>query len=565
MDQAVYYMLNLVKGEADCSFKKKAEMWCEKQPELINQLEDFLRSYRALAERYDRVTRKLHENVSRQLEYSEGSGTASDFGSESLDSLNIHRASGFDVFLGSEHSRKGRRWSSPSSGTQSDSSEPTLTDQFSGPGDNGNHFELQETINMQLDESELFDTKDHLKLQARDQGRKLAVENGSHEAANIKISKLQDALIKSNEKARALEVEIARLKFEVDQNQSPGLSGTLILDFIKTDDQSFDVEDKQPLVESADLEFECNRERQQLEVQIAALKTEVSNRERTIEELKAELSSSRTDHYLLQEKLQMKLEIIPGNLSESREAELSLERKRVSHDHVEEEIVKLNALVSDRESTIVDLETRISEAYETYSEEKHQLAGEISTWKESHSALKSRFMLLEDELNQLKAGENLEKERQLIERLIITSTEERGLKDKRMEKVLINNKEYYYDTVVLEAEKKMNEQLFGKMQSLEAARMCQMDEHLNRLHMEHMQLIKGCEDAKAAAAELSGRVKELEEEVERQRVVIADNAELKREAIRQLCITLEHYRDGYEKLKQLALHGHSRAPTVSPT
>ncbi|KAG9443282.1 hypothetical protein H6P81_014622 [Aristolochia fimbriata] len=523
-------------------------MYYQKRPELVAHVEDFYRRYRALAERYDNVTGELRKNVPRQLQ-SQGSGSGSDFGSESPSPSpspdrtsrtgQAHRTAGFDVFLGSEHSRKGSDRSSSSSDTESDSSEPTLKDQFSSPGENGNHFELQERISML--ESELFDTKE--KLQACEEGRKV-VENGSHEAANIKFSKLEDALIKSNEKTRVLEEEIARLKLELDQNQSPGLSSGF--DF-KTD--SFDKEDNK-LVESADLEFELNRGRQ-LEGQIAALKTEVSNRERTIEELKAELSSTRTR--FLQEKLQMELEI--SGLSESREAELSLERKRVSD--LQEEIVKLNAVISEHESMIVDLKTRISEAYERYSEEKHQLAGETSTWKESHSSLKSRFMLLEAELNQLK-GANLVKESQ-IERL----STECGLKDKRMEEV---NKEYdahklRYDTMVAE-----KNELFAKMQSLEDVvisrddRIRQMDEHLHRLHMEHMQLIKGCEDAKAAAAELSGRVKELEEEVERQRVVIADNAELKREAIRQLCISLEHYRDGYEKLKQ-ALHGH-RPPSV---
>ncbi|CAM8878736.1 unnamed protein product [Rhodiola kirilowii] len=46
------------------------------------------------------------------------------------------------------------------------------------------------------------------------------------------------------------------------------------------------------------------------------------------------------------------------------------------------------------------------------------------------------------------------------------------------------------------------------------------------------------------------RVTELEEEVEKQRDLVAEGAELKREAIRQLCISLEHYRSGYLELRE---------------
>ncbi|XP_068669376.1 protein NETWORKED 4B-like [Aristolochia californica] len=547
MDQAVKRMLKLIEEDAD-SFSKKAKMYYQKRPELVAHVEDFYRRYRALAERYDHVTGELRKNVPSALQ-SQGSGSGSDFGLESPSpspfpgnrpshSRQAHRAAGFDVFLGSAHSRKGSDGSSSSSDSESDSSEPTLKEQFSSAGENGNHVELQERISIL--ENELFNTKE--KLQACEEGKKV-VENGNYEAANLKISKLEDALIKANERTRVLEEEIASLKLELDQNQSLGL--TNVLNF-KT--ESFSEEDKKFM--DADLEFERSRARE-LEGQIAALKTEVSNREQTIEELKVELSIANAR--FLQEKVQMESKFL--GLSESRAAELLFEKKRVSS--LLEDIVKLNTVISEHESSIVDLKTKISEASERYSKEKHQLEGEISTWKELHSALKSRLLLLEAEVSQLKAANfNMESE---IERL----TSECAQKDKQVE---VLNKEYdahklRYDTLVTE-----KNELFAKMQSLEAVvssrddQIRQMDEHLHQLHMEHMQLIKGCEDAKKAAAELSGRVKELEEEVDSQRVVIADNAELKREAIRQLCISLEHYRDGYEKLKQ-ALHGH-RLPTV---
>jgi hypothetical protein len=64
----------------------------------------------------------------------------------------------------------------------------------------------------------------------------------------------------------------------------------------------------------------------------------------------------------------------------------------------------------------------------------------------------------------------------------------------------------------------------------------------------------------ASLSDLRVRVCELEEEVEKQKLIIFDGAEGKREAIRQLCFSLEHYRHGYQQLRQV-LQGH-KGPMV---
>ena len=45
-------MLKLIEGDAD-TFAQRAEMYYRKRPELVNMIEDFYRSYRSLAERYE--------------------------------------------------------------------------------------------------------------------------------------------------------------------------------------------------------------------------------------------------------------------------------------------------------------------------------------------------------------------------------------------------------------------------------------------------------------------------------------------------------------------------------
>uniref|UniRef100_A0A7N0TH10 NAB domain-containing protein n=1 Tax=Kalanchoe fedtschenkoi TaxID=63787 RepID=A0A7N0TH10_KALFE len=57
------------------------------------------------------------------------------------------------------------------------------------------------------------------------------------------------------------------------------------------------------------------------------------------------------------------------------------------------------------------------------------------------------------------------------------------------------------------------------------------------------------------------RVSEGEEELEEQRALVAECAESKREAIRQLCMTMEYYKSGYRELKE-AVVGKKRRPVA---
>ncbi|KAK8614583.1 hypothetical protein V6N13_068383 [Hibiscus sabdariffa] len=54
LDNKTKAMLKLIEEDAD-SFAKRAEMYYKKRPELISLVEDFYRSHRSLAERYDQI------------------------------------------------------------------------------------------------------------------------------------------------------------------------------------------------------------------------------------------------------------------------------------------------------------------------------------------------------------------------------------------------------------------------------------------------------------------------------------------------------------------------------
>ncbi|KAJ0705364.1 hypothetical protein HanPI659440_Chr14g0572641 [Helianthus annuus] len=68
--------------------------------------------------------------------------------------------------------------------------------------------------------------------------------------------------------------------------------------------------------------------------------------------------------------------------------------------------------------------------------------------------------------------------------------------------------------------------------------------------VEHVGVLSSFDNAQKVIDELKLKVMELEREVVRQREVISDTAEEKREVIRQLSFSLEHYMSGYKQLRQ---------------
>ena len=54
LEEKTKAMLKLIEEDAD-SFAKRAEMYYKKRPELISLVEEFYRTHRSLAERYDQL------------------------------------------------------------------------------------------------------------------------------------------------------------------------------------------------------------------------------------------------------------------------------------------------------------------------------------------------------------------------------------------------------------------------------------------------------------------------------------------------------------------------------
>ncbi|KAI3793139.1 hypothetical protein L1987_35753 [Smallanthus sonchifolius] len=85
----------------------------------------------------------------------------------------------------------------------------------------------------------------------------------------------------------------------------------------------------------------------------------------------------------------------------------------------------------------------------------------------------------------------------------------------------------------------------------------ELETRLNSIQVEHVGVLSSFDNAQKVINELKLKVMEMEREVIRQREVLADRAEEKREVIRQLSFSLEHYMSGYKQLRQ-AFTGNNR-------
>ncbi|GAA0151620.1 hypothetical protein LIER_10306 [Lithospermum erythrorhizon] len=79
------------------------------------------------------------------------------------------------------------------------------------------------------------------------------------------------------------------------------------------------------------------------------------------------------------------------------------------------------------------------------------------------------------------------------------------------------------------------------------------DDHLYAMHLESVKMTEKMEGARKMTETLRSRVEELEDTVAKQQEMILEGAEEKREAIRQLCFSLEHYRIRHHELRESIL------------
>jgi chromosome segregation ATPase len=560
-------MLKLIEEDAD-SFARKAEMYYKKRPELVALVEEFYRGYRSLAERYDHVTGELRKNVQSDIQ-SQGSGF-SDTGSEpssNLPSPNVtqrkstNRAAGFDFFLGSGgnvsdvNQKDGDETSTMTdSDEESDDSSVNNYSAFSRNGsDPGMNRRITELENELREVKEKLWTQEGEHSEVSSSGTR--IENADDVYA--KINAYEQELITVNEKLRLSEEEITKLKTELKSFGSLD-SGNIIagVELSSTKDEAVELEvegnidgaDKElfePSSETASLTEELRITKENLkasETQVASLKIEVNKSSERIQQLQDQLDSARKDISTSKTKFN----------SEKRES-----------TKLQERLARLKTSLSDRDHEIRELKTAVSDAEQKIFPEKANLKSEMSKLLEEQTHLKElirewecRGRSFEEEIRNIQS-EKIEIEAELKNGIELLKAEiehrENNIKELNVS----------HDTLKLERDN-LNVEIGSLKEDVNSrdGRIESLECHLNELHMEHVQLISGMEEAHKQIEEMKTTAKKLEEQVERQKTEISEAAEEKREAIRQLCFSLEHYRNNYHMLKQQFI-GHKRAPILA--
>lgn len=566
MDQHVKRMLKLIEEDGD-SFAKKAEMYYQKRPELISLVEELYRMYRSLAERYDNVTGELRKNIPLDLQ-SQGSGI-SEAGSEPRLSRRKcgPRAAGFDFFLGSGgsgsdlYSKEGDESSTLDSESES---EDSSVNNYSSTQSNDDEQGLRRKIvELEIELREIKVKSQMQREEVSDSFFKKSRDENSDFFAEL-VTSYEEDLKAANEKIHRSGEEITHLKLELQKYECMSDSNNFlseddmkqknpsVLDSVTEIQESFysqknEVLDQDNKIQTLEEDLRITKEKLHLaEEEVSNLRQELTSKDASIQNLQDQLKTASKDVSGWKTKLE----------KEKREVSKLLDR-----------IARFKSNLSDRDQEIRGLKEAISNASKSLSEENDQLQAQITRILKERTYLEDnlkevdfRCQFLEEDTRRVKSEK--------AELQVIFEAEIRQLKadvtkkDEQLEELnrILEILKLENNTLISEKDD-LNSKVAALAEEIhsKADHVDQIKNDLNKLQMEHVELISGAEEARNTVKEMSLKVEELETEVDRQKGIILEGAERKREAIRQLCFSLEHYRSGYHELR-MAVIGHKRLP-----
>ncbi|XP_018476088.2 protein NETWORKED 4B [Raphanus sativus] len=242
----------------------------------------------------------------------------------------------------------------------------------------------------------------------------------------------------------------------------------------------------------------------------------------------------------------------PENLrAEVEAARREIERKDTDIENEKRRALELERQVVDLESQLSDLRFNVRNVVDELHASKVGLAAadaEISKLEEMLCTEKTKLekqTFLDDQIKHYDA-ENMEmkaKEVKLEAEINALKTD-LASRDERMEALNkdLDKHKLRYDMLMAEKDGVCAEvdNLKAEMRTRDI-QIEQMEEQLN-------QLVSESGNAKNTVEELRAMVKELEKQAELQGNAISEGEEEKREAIRQLCYSLDHYKTGYRQL-----------------
>lgn len=269
----------------------------------------------------------------------------------------------------------------------------------------------------------------------------------------------------------------------------------------------------------------------QFEEELRTKSLKLQESEQEIEKLKSEKRESA-------ENLRAELEAARREI-EAKDADIETEKRRA---------LEMQGQVVDLESQLSDLRFNVGNVVDELHLSKECLAAadaEIAKLESDVSGLLEKQTFLEDQIKRSDA-EKMEMKSNEVKLEAEINALKTGLasRDERIEAL---NKDFdkhklRYDMLMAERDGVCAEvdNLKAEMRARDI-QIKQMEERVN-------QLVSESGNAKNTVEELREMVKELEKQAELQRYAISEGEEEKREAIRQLCYSLDHYKSGYRQL-----------------
>ncbi|KAJ9539850.1 hypothetical protein OSB04_026356 [Centaurea solstitialis] len=492
-------ILKLIEGDGDF-VEMNAEVYDQKKSELATHVAELSRMYTALADQHGQLIGVFRSGIKKQhLDASDSSSPQVTLMFTPDQMSNAHK---FRTPIGFD--------ATLSSG---------------GGGSYISRIEDSEssfTLSSDSDSESFMSTNKLLISPVNDDALKVK-ETKQSEVWLKKIANLEEELVSLNTKLQTLTDENTELKSKMHENES-------VIEISSDMQSQLELAQDDLRAQNAHLEAEKAKVAD-LQKQVADLKLVISDSGYEIETMGVELEESREKLLTAEDEIS-KLKHELGSTQQDMallHKQLDSEKNNVSA--LQEEVSLCVADISVRDDQITELYTNIN-----------QSVSEISLLKSTHEAKEDSW---NTDIERLKM--ELRERCQLVDNL---NKEMDALKQKR-DAVVVEKDGVKAQLDTLRAEMRHQDNITRELET-----------RLNSLQVEHMGALASFDCAQKEANELRCKVAELETEVDRQKEVISDRAEEKREAIRQLSFSLEHYMSGYKELRQ-AFTGHKRRAVLT--
>ncbi|CAM8895735.1 unnamed protein product [Rhodiola kirilowii] len=514
VDENVKLMLKLIEEDGD-TFAKKAEMYYQKRPQLISCVDELHGQYCLLAERYYRLFKELHQNASPGLQAQNMSNDFDQMSQFYTPAAKLgayqtgHQGAHSDMNLTSPDSNSDL---SPEtgSGSLSASLSDTDSDLFNSVSDICLSLRLQHNnIEMGSEYASMEEKRKLGEVQAVPCSFLHADEEGNYDDMLGRIKEYEEELRVLNIKLKLSEEEIGKHKMKLEDNEVliADLQSRLQVAHMDIEDQKCKIAEEEGKVS-------------ELQDKLSCYKNDVSRSyEGTIGDLKAALC--HVQEHLFVSVAQLESDI--GNLLDQK-------------NQLEAELVESKLRNTSLDNELQECKDQMVKIEASYGAQETSRQQEFKWLKAEQLARDEVVLQLNKSIDELKCKHHmLEAEKDDTTALLLTLSAELNSKNSKVRQL--------EDLMMHSCIEK--EDISAKLKNLTVEAMSRSAE------------------ANELINDLSSQLVQKEEELDAMRAQIMEGAENKREAIRQLCFSLDHYKSGYKELCQAFVFPNRRPVSAS--